>query len=103
MFVCRTSRGSFVAYIDLSQHRKANTIVQLAKLLNLIVRARVLATKLIAREPDDFKVVWVFGLDVLVELLEALELGGEAAFRGCVYDEDDFAIELGEVVGGALF
>ena len=28
---------------------------------------------------------------------------GEAAFRGCVYDEDDFAVELGEVVGGALF
>jgi len=97
-FVC-----SFVAYINLSQHGEANTIVQLAKLLNLVVGAWVLASELIARETDDFKVVGVFGFDVFVELLEALELGGEAAFRGCVYDEDDFAVELGEVVGGALF
>ena len=94
---------SFVAYINLAQHGEANTIVQLAKLLDLVVGAWVLATELIAREADDFKVVGVFGLDVLVELLEALELGSEAAFRGCVDDEDDFAVELGEVVGGALF
>ena len=69
-----------VAYINLAQHGEANTIVQLAKLLDLVVGAWVLATELIAREADDFEVVGVFGLDVFVELLETLELGGEAAF-----------------------
>ena len=41
--------------------------------------------------------------DLLVEGLEALELRGEAAFGGGVYDEDDFVFEGGEVVGLAFF
>jgi hypothetical protein len=89
-------------YINLSQNREANAVVELAELLNLVVGARVLAAKLIARETDNLKVVGVFALDVLVQLLQALELGCEAAFRRRIYDEDDFAVELAEVVGGAL-
>jgi hypothetical protein len=67
-------------YINLSQNREANAVVELAELLNLVVGARVLAAKLIARETDNLKVVGVFALDVLVQLLQALELGCEAAF-----------------------
>jgi hypothetical protein len=64
--------------------------------------SRILPAKLVAREPDDFKVVWVRGFQVLVELLEARELRREAAFRGRVDDEDDFVLEVGERVRGAF-
>jgi len=37
----------------------------------------------------------VFGGDGLVEYFEAFELGREAAFGGCVDDEDDFVAEGG--------
>lgn len=42
-------------------------------------------------------------LDVLVELLQALELRREAALGGGVDDEDDFAFKVGEGERGALF
>lgn len=35
-----------------------------------------------------------------VQLLKSFELGCEAAFAGGIYDEDDFALEVGE---GVLF
>ena len=38
----------------------------------------------------------MLGGDVLVELLEALVLRGEAALGGCVDDEDDAALVFGE-------
>jgi hypothetical protein len=57
--VCRT-------YINFAQHRKANTIVQLAELLDLIVGAWVLSAELVAREADDFEVIWVLALHILV-------------------------------------
>jgi hypothetical protein len=41
-------------------------------------------------------------LQVLVQLLEAGELRCEAALGGCVDDEDDFVVQLGQVVGLAL-
>jgi hypothetical protein len=44
----------------------------------------------------------VLGFDGLVEVLEAFELRGEAAFGGGVDHEDDFAFEGGEVEGFAL-
>lgn len=37
-----------------------------------------------------------------VELLEAFELGCEAAFAGCVDDEDDLALQLRKIVHIAL-
>lgn len=45
----------------------------------------------------------MLGFDVLVEFLQALELRREAAFGGGVDDEDDFALEVDEGEGGALF
>ena len=43
------------------------------------------------------------GGDFFVEFLEAFKLRGEAAFAGCVYDEDCFALETGGVEWFALF
>lgn len=95
--------GERMTYIYLAQHRKAHTIVDAAKLLNLIVGAGILVAELVGREGDNLKVVWVFGFNVLVQLLEAVKLRCEAALGRRVDDEDDFALELGEVVGLALF
>src|SRR5690242_15647438 len=80
-------QGEMYTHIDLSQHRERNTIVQLAKLLNLVVASRVLATELVARKADDLEVVGVLGLQVLVQLLQTLELRCEAALGRCVDDE----------------
>lgn len=80
-----------MTYIDFAQHRKRDAIVQLAKLLDLIIAARVLAAKLIAGKPDDLEFVAVLRLEVFVELLETRELGRETAFGGGVDDEHDFA------------
>lgn len=96
-------RNEGSTYINLSQHRKTNTIIHLAKLLNLLICSGILTAELVARETKNLKVIRVFGLDVLVEFLEAFELRGEAALGGRVYNEDDFVGELGEVVGLALF
>ncbi len=52
---------------------------------------RFLATELITGEAEDDELIWVCLGDLFVEVLEALVLGCEATFRGCVYDEDDFA------------
>lgn len=41
--------------------------------------------------------------DLFVELLEAFELGREAAFGGGVDDQDDFVLESGEGIGFAFF
>jgi len=52
---------------------------------------RFLTTELVTRETKDDKLIWVGRGDLLVQRLEALVLGREAAFGGSVYDEDDFA------------
>jgi hypothetical protein len=70
--------------------------------LDLVVRARVLVAELVAGEPQNGEGIGVFGLDGLVELLETLELRGEAAFGGGVDDENDLALELFEGVWVAL-
>lgn len=96
--------GGGGSYIDFPQHGKADTVVKLAELLDLIVAAGVLAAELVAREADDFEVVGVLRLQVLVEFLKPGELRGEAALGGGVDDEDDFVRELREgVVRAALW
>ena len=56
--------------------------------MDLVVGAGVLAAELVAGEAEDDELVGVFGLDVLVQGLEAFELRGEAAFGGGVDGED---------------
>jgi hypothetical protein len=52
---------------------------------------RFLPTELITWEAEDDELIGVRLGDLFVEVLETLVLGCEAAFRGCVYDEEDFA------------
>jgi len=66
------------------------------------VTYRFLATKLVTRETKDDELIWVGRGDLLVQRLEALVLGREAAFGGGVYDEDDFAFVVFEGDGGAF-
>jgi hypothetical protein len=51
---------------------------------------------LVAREAEDDKVLRVLGLEIGPELLEALVLRSEAALGGCVDDEDNLALVVGE-------
>lgn len=83
-------------HIDLSQHGKRDSVVQLAELLNVVVAPWVLATELVAREANDLERVGVLRLEVLVQLLKTGELWGETALRSGVDDEHDFALQLGE-------
>lgn len=78
--------------VDLAEDGEGDAVVNLAEALNLLVGARLLAAKLVAREAEDDKVIGVLLLDVLVELLEAGVLRGEAALGGGVDDEDDLAL-----------
>ena len=61
----------------------------------------ILVHELVAGEAEDDEVVGVFFYDFLVEVFEAFELRGKAAFGGGVYDEDDFVLEGGKRVGFA--
>lgn len=90
-------RAGLVAIdVNLLHDREADAVVDLAKVLDIVVGAGLLVTKLVAGEAEDDKVVGVLLLDRLVELLEALVLGSEAALGGRVDDEDDFALVIGE-------
>lgn len=63
-------------------------MVDLAKALNLVVGAGLLAAKLVAREAEDDEALV---LVLLVELFEAGVLRGEAALGGGVDDQGGFA------------
>ena len=66
-------------------------MINLAKALDLLLTSRLLPAKLVAREAEDDEALV---LVLLVELLEAGVLRGEAAFGGGVDDEGHFAFEL---------
>jgi hypothetical protein len=62
-----------------------------------------LRLELVAGEAENFNVLGVLRLKLLVELLETLELRGEAALGGGVDGENDLAFQRGEGEGLALF
>ncbi len=66
---------------------------------------RILLHELITGKPQDDELVFVFAVlaDLLVEFLQPFELRCEAAFGGCVHDENDFVFEVGEGIGLAFF
>ena len=61
-----------------------------------------MVAELVARETENGEVFGVLGLKVLVELLEAFKLGGEATLGGGVHDKNDLAVERGEGEGSSL-
>jgi hypothetical protein len=89
--------------VRLAQHGEADTVVDLAELQDLVVRARVLAVELVAGEAEQDELVGVLCRDLLVEGFEASELRREAAFGGGVDDEDYFAGVLREGIVCTFF
>lgn len=89
-------RGGGVAVdVDLLHDGEGHAVVDLAEVLDVVVASGLLAAELVAGEAEDLE-LRVLGGDVLVQLLEALVLRGEAAFGGRVDDEDDAALVVGE-------
>ena len=80
--------------LNLLQHRERHAIVELAKLLDLVIAAGILAAELVAREAEDDELVGVLFGDALVDLLETLKLGGEAALGGRIDDKNDLALVI---------
>lgn len=89
--------------VGLAQHGKTDTVVELAKLLDLVVRAGILASKLVAGKSQDHELVGVFRRDLFPQLFKALELWREAALGGRVDRQDDLPFVLGEGVFLRLF
>lgn len=90
-------RSSAVAVdLNLLHDGEADAVVDLAKVLDLVVRSGLLATKLVAREAKDGEVVAVLLLERLVQLLKTLVLRSEAAFGSRVDNQDDLALVVGE-------
>jgi hypothetical protein len=58
--------GLITIHIGLPQDGKGNAVVELAELLDLVIRARILAVELVAGEAEDDELVRVSGLHVLV-------------------------------------
>lgn len=95
--------GRTPIHIRLPQHGEGNAVIHLAELLDGIVVTGILPGKLITREPEDDEVVLVWcRLDLFPQGFETFKLRGEAALRGGVDNEDDFALMLGEGVIAAL-
>ena len=77
--------------VDFCQHRERDPVVELAEALDVVAGTRFLPQKLITRESQDDKVLVVLFPKATVDILQALVLGGKAAFRGSVHDKDHFA------------
>lgn len=99
----KDGRGLVAVDVQLAEHGEGNAIVDLAEGLDLVVGTGVLAAELVAGESEDFKVLRVLRLELLVEFLEALELRSEATLGGGVDGEDDLAFERGKRERLALF
>ncbi len=74
--------------VNLAEHGKADAVVQLAELHDLVIRARVLFAELVAGEAQNGQAALVIAL---VELLQTFELRGEATFGGRVNDQQHLA------------
>jgi hypothetical protein len=67
--------------------------------LDFVVAAGILVAELIAWKTENSECAGTFCLNRFVEIFETGELGREAAFGGCVDDEDDFAFVVCQGVG----
>jgi hypothetical protein len=75
---------------------KADAIVDKAKVLDFVIRAGLLAAKLVAGKAENGKVLGVLVLDGFVDLLEAVVLRGEPALGGSVDNENDLALVVSQ-------
>ena len=90
VFKQRVRRGT--VDIRFAEDGERDAVVGQTEGLDGVIVAWVLLHELVAGEAEDGEfVARVGGGDFLVEGFKAGELWGEAAFGGCVDDEDDFA------------
>ena len=80
--------GILAIYIDFPKDWEGQPIIELAKLLNFRITARLLLPKLVTGKGQDFQSLLVPGL---IKCLEFFILGGKAAFAGCVDHQHHFA------------
>ena len=73
---------------DLGVHREGHLKVRLTELLDVLVRGRLLAPKVIAREAGDDEAL---GFEVIIQRLESIILTGVATLAGDVDDEPGLA------------
>ena len=90
-------RGGIAVDLDFLQNGEADPVIDLAEALDVVIGAWVLRRELVARKAEDGEPVWVLGVQVFVELLEAFELWREAAFGGGVDNENGLAAEGAKV------
>lgn len=88
--------GVVTVDLGLLHDGEGHAVVELAELLDVVVGAGLLATELVAGEAENDKVLRVLLLELGPELLETSILGSEAALGGCVDNEDDLALVVGE-------
>lgn len=93
--------GVVTVDVDLLENGEGDAVVELAEGGDLVSGSGLLATKLVAGEADDGESLI---LVLLVDLLEALVLGSEAALGGDVHNEHDLALQLleGEGLSGLV-
>lgn len=75
--------------------KKGKRTYSLTKLSDTIVVLWILASKLVAREAEHDETLLCV---LLVQVLEFSELRSVATFRGGVYDQRDFALQLLKVI-----
>ncbi|QBZ58027.1 hypothetical protein PoMZ_02966 [Pyricularia oryzae] len=88
--------GVVAVDVDLLHDGEGDAVVDLAKVLNVVVGAGLLAAELVAGEAEDGKVLGVLLGDLLVQGLEAGVLRREAALGGRVDHQDDLALVVGQ-------
>ena len=76
--------------IDLGHHGKAHAVVQLAEGLDLIIGARLLRAKLIARKAKNFEALALILIIILHHF--RIVLRRPASFRGNIDYKKDFAL-----------
>src|SRR5262249_27202007 len=80
--------------LDLGEQRKRDPIGALAECRDLRIRPRLLMAELVAWEGEDFKAARP---ELFAEILQALVLRREPAFRGDIDDQKHLAAEVGEM------
>ncbi len=85
--------SSYTIDLDFRVHGEGDAEISGAKFLDFLIRPGFLLAELVARESTDYK---PFSLVLAIEFFQSRILFRKAAAGGDVYDEDGFALVLGQ-------
>src|SRR6185437_2069116 len=91
--------GSGAVDIDLGENGKADAVIALTKLRDLLGRSGLLVAELIGWEGEDFETATVV---VAIQIFERGVLRSEAALAGGIDDQQHLSGEAGQRKGGAV-